>query len=94
MLRNSLAASSLREDEDDTYMEMQVLDRLIEALFFTHAIDEVEPLVLRFREATDAESQHVGRVCFMELQSLCASARLHEVGNPSTPRLPSFRHGR
>jgi hypothetical protein len=94
LLRNALAASSLREDEDDTYMELQVLASLTDALFLTHEIDEVEPLVLRYREVAMAESQKMGRVCFWELQSLYASARLHEVGNPSTPRLPSLRHGR
>jgi tetratricopeptide (TPR) repeat protein len=94
LLRNALAASSLREDEDDTYMELEVLAELTHALFRTHEIDEVEPLVLRYREAAEAQSQKDGRVCFCELQSLYTSARLLEVGNPSTPRLPSFRHGR
>jgi tetratricopeptide (TPR) repeat protein len=90
LLRNALAASSLREDEDDTYMELQVLAPLTDALFRTQEIDEVEPLVPRFREAAMAESQKFGRVCFMALQSLYASARLLEVGNPSTPTsLPS-----
>jgi hypothetical protein len=94
LLRNALAASSLREDENDSMMELQVLAQFTTALFRTHEIDEVEPLVARFREAAGAQSQKMGRVCFWELQSLYASARLLEVGNPSTPRLPSFRHGR
>jgi len=94
LLRNALAASSLREDEDDSYMELHVLRNLIDALFQTHEIDEVAPLVLRFREAAEAESLRDGGVCFWELQSLCASARLHEVSNPFTPRLLCFRHGR
>ena len=94
LLRNALAASSLRENEDDTGMELTVLRDLTDALFLTHGIDEVEPLVLRFREAANAESQKIGRVCFMELESLYSSARLHEVGNPSTPCLHSFCHGR
>ena len=94
LLRNALAASSLRENEDDTFMELKALSSLVEALFPTHGIDEVEPLVLRFREAARAESQKIGRVCYWELESLYASARLLEVGNPSTPRPPSFRHGR
>ena len=85
LLRNALAASSLREDENDTMMELQVLAPLIGALFRTHEIDEVEPLVLRYREAAMAKSQKVGRVCFQELESLYASARLHEVGNPPHP---------
>jgi hypothetical protein len=96
LLRNALAASSLREDEDDTYMELEVLVQLIDALFWTHAFDEVEPLILRFRKAAEAKSLQDGRVsfCYWELESLYASARLHEVGNPSTPRLLSSRHGR
>jgi len=94
LLRNAFAASSLRENEDDTTMELTVLPPLIDALFLEHATDEVEPLVLRYREAAMTQSQKIGRVSFWELESLCASARLLEVGNPSTPRLPSFRHGR
>jgi len=93
LLRNALAASSLREDEDDTYMELQVLAPLTDALFQTHEIDEVEPLVLRYQEKAEAQSRKDGRVCFMELESLYASARLLEVGIPSTPHLPSFRQG-
>jgi len=93
LLRNALAAWSLREDEDDTRMELSVLVNLTDALFLTHAIDEVEPLVLRYREAANAQSRRDGQVCFWELQSLYASARLLEVGNPSTPRRPSFRQG-
>jgi hypothetical protein len=94
LLRNALAASSLRENEDDTRMELTVLSPLIDALFRTHEIDEVEPLVLRYREAAGAQSQKMGRVSFRELQSLYASARLHEVGNPSTLLLPCLHHGR
>jgi len=90
LLRNALAASSLRENENDTAMELYVLRHLTDALFQTHAIDEVEPLVLRFREAAEAQSRKFGRVCYMELQSLYASARLHEVGTPPHPAsLPS-----
>jgi tetratricopeptide (TPR) repeat protein len=88
LLRNALAASSLRENENDTYMELQVLRQLTDALFRTHAIDEVEPLVLRYREAAMAESLKIGRVCFMELESLCTSARLLEVP-PHLASLPS-----
>jgi len=85
LLRNALAASSLREDEDDRDMELKVLAQFTEALFLTHGIDEVDPLVLRYREAATAESRNIGRVSFRELSSLHVSARLHEVGNPFTP---------
>jgi hypothetical protein len=94
LLRNALAASSLRENEDDSIMELQVLEQLSDALFLEHEIDEVEPLLARFRELAEAQSQEIGRFCFWELQSLYVSARLLEVGNPFTPLLPSFRHGR
>jgi hypothetical protein len=94
LLRNALAASSLRENENDTIMELQVLAHLTDALFRTDAIDEVEPLVLPYREAAEAQSRKDGRVCFWELQSLYASARLHEVGNPFTPLLPCLHQGR
>jgi len=94
LLGNALAASSLREDEDNTDMELRALAQLTDALLLTHAIDEVDPLVLRYREAAKAQSRRDGRVCFWELSSLYYSARLHEVGKPSTPRLPCFRQGR
>jgi hypothetical protein len=94
LLRNALAAWSLSENEDDNIMELKTLSNLVDALFLTHGIDEVEPLVLRFREAAGARSRTNGRFGFWELQSLCASARLLEVGNPFTPRLLCFRQGR
>jgi hypothetical protein len=85
LLRNALAASSLREDENDTHMELTALQDFTDALFMTHGIDEAEPLVLRFREVAEAESQKIGHTCYWELQSLCSSARLLEVGNPPHP---------
>ena len=93
LLQNALAASSLLEDEDDTKMELTVLYPLTDALFRTHEIDEVEPLVLRFREVAEARSLRDERVCFWELASLYASARLHDVGNPFTPLSLYFYHG-
>ena len=94
LLRNALAASSLRENEEDDHLELTVLSQLISALFQTHAIDEVGPLVLRFREAAKAHSRRLGCVSIRELESLYVSARLHEVGNPSTPLLHCCRHCR
>ena len=93
LLRNALAAASLREDEDDSRMELDVLRELTRVLFLTHAIDEMELLVPRFRGAVEAKSRRIGHVSYWELESLYASARLLEVGNPSTPRLPYFRQG-
>ena len=93
LLRNALAASSLREDENDHIIELQVLHQLTEALFLTQGIDEAEPLVLRYRGAAEAESQKMGGVCIWELKSLYLSARLLEVLNPFTPLLPCLRQG-
>ena len=77
LLRNALAASSLRENEDDTIMELSVLS---DALLQTRAIDEVETLLPRYREAAKAESRKLGRVTQWESQVLLVSARLLEVG--------------
>ena len=60
-------------------MELNVLNSFTDALFDTHAIDEVEPLVARYIEAAKAESEKKGRLIITELRSLFTSARLHEV---------------
>jgi hypothetical protein len=78
LLRNALVCVPLCERED-TIMELNALLNFTDALFDTHAIDEVEPLVARYLEAAKAESQKRGRLSFSELYSLYASARLHEV---------------
>ena len=84
LLRNALVAAELNELDDPEY-ELGALDSLIEALFNTHAIDEVEPLVLRYREAATAMSGKMGGFCRLELYSLLCSARLHEVPRLCTP---------
>ena len=73
-MQNALVAAELNE-----------LERLIHALFTTNLLDEVEPLVLRYREAAKAQSEKEG-VCFAEFNSLFCSARLHEVLCLCTPR--------
>ena len=90
LLRNALATLPLAEHSGDEW-EIPVLSTLIRALFKTHAVDEVEPLVMRFREAATAESARGGRLHVEELNSFLFSARLHEVRaypfrfvNPST----------
>jgi len=85
LLRNALVAAELNE-LDDPELELSALDALIQTLFRTNSIDEVEPLVLRYREAAKAESAKEG-FCFAELHSLLCSARLHEVLCFWTPRL-------
>jgi len=84
LLRNSLVAAELNELDDPAY-ELDALKSLIGALFQTHAIDEAEPLVLRYRKAAKAQSEKEG-FCFAELNSLNYSARLQEVLCICTPR--------
>jgi len=79
LLRNALVAAELNELDDLAY-ELDPLNLLIYALFATNSIDEVEPLVLRYRKAAKAVSEKEGvGVCFAEFESLLCSARLHEV---------------
>ena len=88
LLRNALMCVPLCEGEV-TVTELDVLHSLTLALFDTHAIDEVEPLVARYLEAAKAESEKQGRLNFSELRSLFTSARLHEVLCTCTPRVGS-----
>jgi hypothetical protein len=86
LLRNALVAAELNELDDPTF-ELDALRYLSDALFKTNAIEEVEPLVLRYREAAKAYSDKEGaQVYFVELESLLLSARLHEVLCLYTPR--------
>ena len=78
LLRNALVCVPLCEG-DDSNMELNVLFHVTDALFHTHAIDEVEPLVARYLEAAKAESKKQGHLIFPEFRSLYTSARLHEV---------------
>ena len=71
-------AAELNELDDPAY-ELDPLHSLIQALFLTHAVDEMEPLVLRYRLAAKAQSEKEGRFYFSELRSILFSARLHEV---------------
>jgi hypothetical protein len=90
LLRNALVAAELNELDDPTF-ELAPLDSLIQALFQTRAIEEVEPLVLRYREAAKAQSEKEGAgVCFAEFASLLCSSRLHEVMCLCTPRWESL----
>ena len=86
LLRNAMVCVPLCE-VDASGLELSVLRLLTDALFHAHAIDEVEPLVARFREAARAESDRQGRPCFHGFYSLYTSARLHEVLCTCTPRV-------
>ena len=91
LLRNALVAAELNELDDSVY-ELDVLYSFINALFTTKSIDEVEPLVLRYREVARVQSEKEGVVCNAEFHSLLFAARLHEVLCLCHPRLgtPQF----
>ena len=84
LLRNALVAAELNE-MDDSAFELVALKSLIHALFQTKSIDEAEPLVLRYREAAEAEREREG-FDLLEFDSLLCSARLYEVLFLCTPR--------
>jgi len=107
LLRNSLVAAELNELDDPNY-ELDAVNSLVQALFQTNSIDEVEPLVLRYQEAAKAysEKEGGGSSVVSEFSSLLYSARLHEVlclctpclhpalGNPLPQLSNCFQHGR
>jgi hypothetical protein len=76
LLRNALVAASLSEERVSMH-ELEALNALIEALLARGEIDEVEPLVTRFRETAEAESEE-GDISW-QMTSCILSARLHEV---------------
>ena len=85
LLRNALVAAPLSEGVGSStfsctdFFELQALEPLCEALLKTGKLDELEPLVLRFREAGAARSRINGGFDLAELSSLYASARFYEV---------------
>ena len=85
LMRNALVALTLSEDEDTNLDELTVLHLLIDGLFKAAAIDEVEPLVLRFEELAIAEVQRLGIMNPHMLSPFYHSARLHEVPCIFTP---------
>ena len=78
LLRNALVCVPLCEGGAKD-IEMRVLHAFTDALFHTHAIDEVEPLVARFRAVAQTVSDKQGRPCYYFFYSFYTSARLHEV---------------
>jgi len=81
LFQNALAAAPLCEgSEADCVMdELAALRYLIDALFETNSVDEVEPLVERYRSLFKLEWEERIRGTHFELHSLYVSARLHEV---------------
>ena len=86
LLRNALVAAELNE-LDDPVIELVALDGLIHALFQTNSIDEVGPLLLRYRGAAEDNPG-----CHYEISCLLFSARLHEVLCICTTRLGTPDH--
>ena len=84
MRTNALVAAELNE-LDNPVFELDALDVLVRALLKARAIDEVEPLVLRYRVAAKAQSAKEG-IGLQELDSVVCSAGLHEVLCLCTPR--------
>jgi len=87
-LRNALAclpisgSISLHRELTDSRPELRVLNLFIKGLFAVNALDELETLVPRYREAAKAQSRGGGR-SWSECDSLLATARLHEArGRP------------
>ena len=84
LLRNSVVAARLSEGNSLKF-ELGALAALVCALFKVNSvderlrIDELEPLVLRLREAAKETSKKAGQLCVEELTALLDSARLHEV---------------
>ena len=93
LLRNALVAAELNELDDPKY-ELIALEALIKALFSTESIEELEPLVLRHREAAKAYSNKRGGESSVvpEFNSLLFSARLHEVLFLCIPHLRTSSH--
>jgi len=84
LLRNAHVASRLSEHADSSHAEVRDVDEqivllsLIHALFNTDAIDEVEPLVARYRELAQALSKRQGHLSWEEVTSCYYFAQLHE----------------
>jgi len=101
LLQNALAAAPLVEEgayglEEGANRELNIFPSLLNALFKARAIDEVEKILPRFREAAKVDSQRTGGLNYYTLKSFCFFAQLHEVlcihtlrgGKPSTLLCP------
>jgi hypothetical protein len=78
LMRNALVAAELNEMDDPEY-ELYAISPLIKMLFETSCIDEVEPLVLRYREAAMGYWKNGGIFSIAGVDCFICSARLHEV---------------
>mmetsp|Transcript_30301 Transcript_30301/g.72069 ORF Transcript_30301/g.72069 Transcript_30301/m.72069 type:complete len:456 (-) Transcript_30301:283-1650(-) len=91
LLRNALAAVPLIEHGDLESHELDALSALSHALLKAKKIEEAEPLLPRYREAAKAHSRKVGKLCYEELNSLYASARLLEARGKPQEAVREFR---
>ena len=66
-------------DSEDGSYELNALFALTDSLLGTHAFDEAEKILPRFRELAMARSASWGRPLLEEFHCLGFSARLHEV---------------
>ena len=71
----------LLEIDEENNHECAILSSLIDSFFQTHAVDEVEPLVVRLQEKAKEESSKraPGNVHYAEFYVPICIARLHEV---------------
>ena len=87
LYQNALAAAPLCEgcEAGCVIEELKVLNRLTEALLKTNSVDEVEPLVERYRSLFEAGIIQAALLRSSELHILYVSARMHEVLCISNP---------
>jgi hypothetical protein len=81
LFQNALAAAPLCEGSAAIIVlrEMGVLQSLADALFVTNSVDEVEPLVERYRSLFKPGIPGEKLTLAFELHYLYVSARIHEV---------------
>ena len=79
LFQNALAAAPLGEGDDVIPQELNILKKLTDALFVTDSVDDVEPLVERYRAMFKQGIAKAEHLRSFELHSLYISARLHEV---------------
>jgi len=85
LLRHALKAAPLSEGGKDGNSELVVFYTLLKLLVKTTPIDQLDELILRYREVAKEESQIKGSFGYSELDSLYYTARLHEVQRTCTP---------
>ena len=87
LFQNALAAAPLCEGSEASVisLELTALKKLTDALFVTNSVDDVEPLVERYRSAVNKGMRGEPLLRAFKLHSMYISARLHEVLSISIP---------